>query len=253
MAKLETRTVRDRREVAEHFDALASEYRDAHGPAERLLAERLDVIHRGLAGVRRGTLLEIGCGTGIHLLPLAAEFERAIGTDLSPAMIAAARQAARSSAAGEVSLRVDPAEELSTVADGSIDAALCVGALEHMLDRPRVFAQVRRVLRPGGVFVCLTPNGGYLWYRHLAPRLGIETRHLSTDRFLDAAELRRLAEGAGLAVGRLEPWSFIPRGDLPPGWARALAVLDRLGAVAGLRALRGGLALTAERPPTPPQ
>lgn len=48
-----------------------------------------------------------------------------------------------------------------------------------------------------GVFLYLTPNGGYCWYRHLAPSLGVETRHLSTDRFLTAREVETLIAGAG--------------------------------------------------------
>ena len=249
MARLTTRLVRDRREVAEHFDRLAPLYRDEHGPAERLLAYRLRIIRRLLAGARRGTLLEIGCGTALHLLPLAGEFERAVGTDLSAEMIRAARRSAEASPwRDRVELRVDPAEELATVADRSVDAALCVGALEHMLDRERVLRQVHRVLAPGGTFVCLTPNGGYAWYRYLAPRLGLDTRHLSTDRFLTAGELAALVTGAGLTVRRLESWRFIPRGDLPPGWGVTLAALDRVGTLLRIDSLRGGLAIAADRP-----
>ena len=205
-ARLKTREVRSPREVVEHFDRLAPRYRDEHGLVERLLAYRLGIIRRLAARARRGTLLEIGCGTGIHLLPLAGEFARAVGTDLSAEMIAAARRSALDSPwRDRVSLRVDPAEELATVGDRSVDVALAVGALEHMLDREGALRQVHRVLAPGGTFVCLTPNGSYCWYRHLAPRLGLDTRHLTTDRFLTADELRTLAVGAGLVVHRLEP------------------------------------------------
>lgn len=249
MARLKTRLVRDRREVAEHFDRLAPSYRDAHGPAARLLAYRLGIIRRLLAPARRGTLLEIGCGTALHLLPLAGEFARAVGTDLSPEMIRAARRAADASPSRDrIELRVDPAEELATVDDGSVDAALCVGALEHMPDPERVLRQVHRVLAPGGTFVCLTPNGGYAWYRHLAPRLGLDTRHLSTDRFLTAAELKALVAGAGLTLRRLEPWRFISKGDLPPAWGAVLTALDRVGALLKVGSLRGGLAIAADRP-----
>ena len=94
-------------------------------------------------------------------------------------MIASARQ--KLSTGGHIALRVDPAEELASIEDSAIDIVLCVGALEHMLDRALVVSQVTRVLRPGGKFVLLTPQGGYCWYMLLAPALGIATRHLSTD------------------------------------------------------------------------
>jgi len=256
MSKLTTRVIATRRDLVEHFDALAPEYADAHGPAECLLAYRLAIIRRLLLEASRGgTLLEIGCGTGIHLVPLAESFERAVGIDVSAAMVQVARRhAERSPWSGRISLRVDAAEELATVDDDSIDAALCIGTLEHILDKPLALSQVRRTLRVGGVFVCLTPNGDYCWYRHLAPALGLDTRHLSTDRFLGAGELKELVRDAGLTLQCLEHWRFIPRGDLPAGCGFVLVVLDWVGEHVGQRGqgcLRGGLAVLATKGSVP--
>ena len=248
MARLTTRFIRNSRDLVEHFDRLAPEYFDAHGPAERLLAYRLAIIRRFLATARMGTLLEIGCGTGIHLLPLAGGFGQAHGIDVSPEMVrVACRHAERSASRARISLRVDAAEELATVEDVSVDVVLCVGALEHMLDKPRAMRQVHRVLRVGAVFICLTPNGGYCWYRHLAPWLGLDTRHLSTDRFLTAREVETLIGGAGLALQRLEHWRFIPQGDLPVGWGYVLRALDWVGAHLRVGYLRGGIGFSAIR------
>jgi 2-polyprenyl-6-hydroxyphenyl methylase/3-demethylubiquinone-9 3-methyltransferase len=248
MTKLTTRPITSPDELVRHFDGIARCYEDAHGPAQRLLRYRLAVVDRLLGAAARGTLLEIGCGTGIHLVALAARFERALGTDVSTEMVSSARRAAQASPLeARIEVRVDPAEQLATVADGSVDVVLCVGALEHMLDKPRVLAQVRRVLKVGGSFACLTPNGGYCWYRALAPRLGLDTRHLSTDRFLTAGELRTLVRGAGLELGRLEHWRFVPRGDIPRLWGPALDGLDAVGRAARAGALRGGLVVLARR------
>jgi 2-polyprenyl-6-hydroxyphenyl methylase/3-demethylubiquinone-9 3-methyltransferase len=103
--------------------------------------------------------------------------------------------------------------------------------------------------------VCLTPNGDYCWYRQLAPRLGLDTHHLSTDRFLGAAELGELLRDAGLTLHRLEHWRFIPRGDLPDGWGLVLLALDWVGEHLGQRGqgcLRGGLAILATKGPVGP-
>jgi SAM-dependent methyltransferase len=246
VARRHTRTVHSHEDVVRHFDELAPTYAEAHGHGERLLAYRLGVIRRLLAGAARGTVLEIGCGTAIHLFALASGFERAIGTDASPAMIEAARMLAQNS---DADLRADPAEDLATVPDGSIDAVICVGSLEHMPDKKRVLAQVRRVLTPGGRFVCLTPNGGYGWYRHIAPLLGREVRHLSTDHFVTRAELESLVAGSGLRMLALRYWTFVPRGDLPVGVGPVLTALDWIGRRLGWGNLRGGLAIAADAPP----
>lgn len=248
MSKLTTRSIRASQDLVEHFDRLAPEYEDLHGPAEHLLSYRLSIINRLLAAAQLGTLLEIGCGTAIHLIPLAAMFKHAWGADISSEMVRVGRRdAAASSWSDRIELRVDPAEELATVKDGSVDVVLCVGALEHMLDKPRVLSQVRRVLTLGGTFICLTPNGGYCWYRRLAPMLGLDTRHLSTDRFLTSGELMALVRQAGIVPQRLEHWRFIPKGDLPVFWGSVLHGLDLVGRAAGTGSLRGGLALLAQR------
>ena len=246
MTRLRTHVVRSPGEVVAHFDRAAAHYHEAHGPAEQLLAYRLAVIRDLLAGANNGTLLEIGCGPASHLLALAGEFDAAVGTDASTEMISVAIEAAAASPWSErVSLRVDPAETLASVGDAGVDVVLCVGALEHMVDRPGVIRQVRRVLRPHGRFVCLTPNGGHWWYRWLAPLLRRDTRHLSTDRFLTADELRGMVRAAGLDVVSCGHWCFVPRRDLPG----AVAPLVRAGEWAGDRLrigwLQGGLAVAA--------
>ncbi|HET9257689.1 MAG TPA: hypothetical protein VFO16_21165, partial [Pseudonocardiaceae bacterium] len=79
--RLTTRDARTPDDVVRHFDGLALRYREAHGHATQMLSYRLEIIRRFLGEARRGTLLEIGCGTATHLLALTAEFTRAIGTD----------------------------------------------------------------------------------------------------------------------------------------------------------------------------
>ena len=246
--RLRTLDVRSQADVVAHFDRAASGYREGHGHAADLLAYRLAVIRDVLRGAARGVLLELGCGPGMHLLALAEEFDVAIGTDLSPEMIRVATERAAVSPWRErVSMRVDPAETLSTVDDESVDAAFCVGALEHMLDRPAVLGQVRRVLRPGGRLACLTPNGGHWWYRHAAPLIGQDTRHLSTDRCLTPSELAAMAAAAGLDVVSMGWWRFVPRADMPSAAAALFDVGERLGARVGVGWLRGGIALAADR------
>src|SRR5690606_26675673 len=217
-ARLRTREVRDADDVLRFFDALAQEYHDCHGDAQRALHERLALIRR-LLPERRSLLVEIGCGNAMHLLALAPLFEASVGVDASPKMIAAAKAArARSAQRARVRFAVERAERLSSVAADSVDVVLCVGAFEHMLDQPAVLAEVARVLRPQGVFACLSPNGSYAWYAQLAPRLGLDTRHLSTDRFVAPARWPALLADAGLEMSTLGFWRFVPAGDMPR-WA----------------------------------
>jgi SAM-dependent methyltransferase len=116
-----------------------------------------------------------------------------------------------------------------------------------MLDKGRLLANVFRVLKPGGRFVCLTPNGRYLWYRWLASWFGLETRHLSTDWFLSRGQLDHLLREAGFQGLAFSYWTFIPRGDMHPMHAALLSALDRVGRIAASDILRGGLVVCAQR------
>ncbi len=248
MARLRTRSVQTSGDIRDFFDAIAGGYRESHGAAASLLNYRLALIRRLLAPRLGGVLLEIGCGPGVHLFPLAHSYSRAIGMDLSPNMIAVAEALRRTHpCAADIELHAECAERLISIKDNSADAVLCAGAFEHMPDKPAVLEEVRRVLKPGGRFVCLTLNDDYLWYRRFAPWLGYEVKHLSSDRFLNQAELRALLRGAELGVIELGYWRFVARGDMPSWAAWMLEWLDRAGTVCKPALLRGGLYVCAEK------
>lgn len=244
-----TREIGSPEDVGAFFDGLARDYRDGHGAPDRLLRRRLAIIRRLLSGVRRSLLVEIGCGTGIHLFSLAGEFEGAVGADLSPNMIESAAIVRRVHPyASRISLIAESAETMSGVGDGVADAVLCVGAFEHMLDKPAVLKACFRILKRGGSFICLTPNREFLWYTVLGPMLGLNTSHLSSDRFLKAREFRELLISAGLLPRETGYWTFIPKGDMPVWLGALLSLLDRVGRAFSIPVLRGGLYVRAEKP-----
>ena len=148
----------------------------------------------------------------------------------------------------KIRFAVDAAEKLETVADATVNVALCVGALEHMPDKTAVLAQIERVLVPGGVFICLTLNGDYFWYTTLSRLLSLTTRHLSSDQRVNRDEFAALSSHAGLRVDRAGFWTFIPRGDMPRIWADLLVLLDWVGGAAHIDRLRGGLYMRALKP-----
>jgi 2-polyprenyl-6-hydroxyphenyl methylase/3-demethylubiquinone-9 3-methyltransferase len=140
---------------------------------------------------------------------------------------------------------VDNAEELKSIADQSVDLAICIGTFEHIIDKQAALASVYRALKFGGRFFCLAPHADYAWYRAMAPRLGFATKHLSSDRLLTRDEFCALLDQAGFRRIRSAPWTFIPKGDMPVFVAVLLTVLDAIGRHARLDSLRGGLSLCA--------
>ncbi len=105
-----------------------------------------------LAGRRVSRVLEIGAGTGVVTRALAEVLPRdtvIVATDLNPGMLA---EAAALPIARPVEWRPADAMQLP-FEDASFDAVVCQFTVMFFPDKPRGFAEVRRVLRPGGVFV----------------------------------------------------------------------------------------------------
>jgi SAM-dependent methyltransferase len=105
------------------------------------------------AGVEPGqTVLDLGSGAGFDLL-IAAEkvgpTGRIIGIDMTDAMIEEARANVARSGFANVEVRKGLIETLP-VEDASVDWVISNCVINLSPDKPRVFAEIARVLRPGG-------------------------------------------------------------------------------------------------------
>jgi ubiquinone biosynthesis O-methyltransferase len=109
-----------------------------------------------IAGWRGAAVLDIGCGGGFMAEAMAKRGARVTGIDPAAKAIAAAR----AHAAGQgLAIRYETASgEALPLADASMDVAVCVDVLEHVEDVGRVLDEIRRVLKPGGLFCFDTIN-----------------------------------------------------------------------------------------------
>ncbi|ARE41130.1 SAM-dependent methyltransferase [Rhodovulum sp. P5] len=106
-----------------------------------------------LAGLAQGDrVLDIACGYGGTLRQLAGRGCHAAGVDISAVCVEEAQRANAAAGLGDV-ISVERGDfHALEFADGTCDAVICQEALIHSNDRPRVFAEVFRVLKPGGIF-----------------------------------------------------------------------------------------------------
>jgi ubiquinone/menaquinone biosynthesis C-methylase UbiE len=112
-------------------------------------AENRERVRMILAGIRHsapgGRLLDVGCGTGF-MISLAIEgFDEIQGIDITEAMIEKVPKHPK------VQVQLAPAEKIP-FADATFDVVTAYGVLHHLHELLPVFREMRRVLRPGGIF-----------------------------------------------------------------------------------------------------
>ncbi|WP_336084686.1 class I SAM-dependent methyltransferase [Nocardia sp. SSK8] len=97
-------------------------------------------------------IVDVAAGSGLLSLAAAAQGARVEAIDLSAPMIDQLTAAAELAGHGTITARVGDGQELP-YADASFDAGFSLFGLMFFADRPRGFAELRRVLRPGATAV----------------------------------------------------------------------------------------------------
>ncbi len=157
-----------------------------------------------LAGVAEPAILEIGPGPGHLAERLLAEIPDAtwVGLDVDPAMLSASERRLERAGTRSRAMVVEADVAHMPFPDGSFDLVVSSLSAHHWPDAQRGFAEIRRVLRPGG---------RALVYDLHARATRLETPHAG----IDAAEAafgphdRRRHRGLG-------PFTIVWRADLRP-------------------------------------
>ncbi len=112
----------------------------------------LPVEHAGLASGQ--TVLDLGSGAGLDAFVARREVGdkgRVIGVDMTAEMIARARENAAQAGFDNVEFRLGEIEHLP-VRSGTVDVVISNCVLNLVPDKRRAFAEIHRVLKPGGHF-----------------------------------------------------------------------------------------------------
>ena len=155
------------------FDTIAPRY----DVVNRIMTFGLDRMWRkkAVAALNLGPgsqVLDLACGTGDLCRDLDAAGHRPVGVDLSFGMLAHARTAAPLLQGDALSLPFP---------DGALDGAISGFALRNFVALPPVFAELGRVIRPGGrvslLDVSIPSNpvlrtGHAVYFGHVVPRIG---------------------------------------------------------------------------------
>ncbi len=167
--------------VREMFDRIAGRYELLNtvmsGGLHRLWSRRV-VKETGLR--QGGWAIDLACGTGSLTRELAKTVGpegHVLGVDFSREML----RAAEARPLRNVEYRLGDATSLADVPSARFDAATIAYGARNIPDLDALFSEMARVLRPGGVAVCLEiarPSGKAsaafygLWFDTIVPRLG---------------------------------------------------------------------------------
>jgi 2-polyprenyl-3-methyl-5-hydroxy-6-metoxy-1,4-benzoquinol methylase len=139
-------------------------------------------------------LLEIGCGNGLMLEKMRSRGWDVTGIEFDPACVAQAEARGLTCYGHDLRELALPSE--------SFDAIYMGHVIEHLYDPRSLLVECRRVLKPGGELVIITPNAQGWGHRHYQRDWrGLEApRHLQV---FSPQSLRRLAEESGFGQCRL--------------------------------------------------
>ena len=218
----------DRQRVSSSFHCHSGEY-ERHARVQRRVVERImGLLRQGGSPPR--SVLDIGCGTGMLLRAVAEQFPDAAlaGIDLAPGMVAATRAAL----AGRVlsTVEIGDAEQLPFPA-GGFELVVSTSTFQWLEQLSTAFAEVYRVLAPGGSFRFALFGSRTLFELKESYRSALE-RHGSasgdrTHRFLSPGAVATALGDAGFSGARV--WSE-DETESHPDVPALLRSLKRIGA-----------------------
>ena len=165
-----------------HYDTIANAYfaNISYPHTEEYIAYLDRALLATIKTSQLGTVAEICCGGGEGFTLFDGRIDRGIGIDVSLSMLDGALRRPRRN---RVSFVQGDATNMPLSSD-SFDVVLMLGGIHHVSDRRKLFAEINRILKPGGYFYFREPVSDFApwrWIRSIIYRLSPILDH-ATER-----------------------------------------------------------------------
>ncbi len=197
------------KDVEAHFDQIAGEYDESLPPhvVEHYLDKRVAFVEELMPA---GSVLDVGCGTGVVASRLADRGYAVSGVDPSTGMLEHLRRTDRRVEAVQGSATALPFEE------GRFDLTMCVAVMHHIAQPEAVrdsLKEMVRVTTPGGLVLIWDHNPRNPYWKNLMARVPQDD---GSERLIPEAEIiSGLTAGAAAVLSR-DQLGFVPDFTPPP-------------------------------------
>lgn len=183
-----------------HYETIADAYvENLDYPHTQEYTASLDqALFTAIGDEPLGVVAEICCGRAEAFRLLSRRIQRGIGVDISVSMLEAAM---RDNRAGHLSFVQGDATRLP-LADDAFDTVFMLGGIHHVSDRRALFAEIARILKPGGWFHFREPVSDFAlwrWIRAVVYRMSPMLNH-ETERPLLYRETAPVLAASGLSL-----------------------------------------------------
>jgi len=200
--------------IRAYYDGVAGLYDTKHGLRSRGQAYNWKKYYEPFLDVHvplKGTVLELGCGTGVYTSWLCKRGLRVTAMDVSPNMIELARKRSPE-AEFLVGDCQDPAASLDTESvEKKFDTIVGINTFSYYIDKRRALSNYFSLLRKSGKFIIIDMNGKCPAFKWSQIRNINEMRiWYHVVRECNRKNLRRMLDETGFRIERLGLFSFVP-------------------------------------------
>lgn len=202
-------------DVIEFYNGYADTWdnRFSDNEATRYFFERrwkcfLDLLKDDLSGKKA---VELGVGTGVYIDRTSSLFKHILAVDGSEKMLLKLGEKLRARGIKNVDILRANVLNMRDISNDSIDVVYFFGLLEHIINKDGFIEEIKRILRPAGAVVGVTPNASSPWFR-LRKRVRGTGMHCSSDRYYTKSELKKIFTKHGFLPEAIKFWGAVPAG-----------------------------------------